>query len=73
MLYRFRGMSVFLTLDFDSGFHQIQLDDKSKPKTAFFLGHGHYQWKVLPMEVYDAPAYVFYTMMQTLRKLQYAI
>ena len=51
VLYRFRGKSVFSTLDFDSGFHQIRIADESKPKTAFSLRHGHYQWKVLPMGV----------------------
>ena len=38
----------FSTLDMTSSFHQIMLDEKSRPSTAFSTINGHYQFKRLP-------------------------
>lgn len=43
-------------LDLQSGFHQIALDDDTKPYTAFTVpGRGLYQFKVLPFGLSNAP------------------
>lgn len=38
----------FSTLDMTSSFHQIELDAKSRPYTAFSTPNGHYQYTRLP-------------------------
>lgn len=38
----------FSTLDMTSSFHQIELDRKSRPYTAFSTSNGHYQYTRLP-------------------------
>ncbi|CAF1043476.1 unnamed protein product, partial [Didymodactylos carnosus] len=41
----------FTTLDFKSGYHQIPLDRKDRPKTAFSTRDNRYQFTVLPQGV----------------------
>ena len=50
------GAKYFSCLDAASGFHQILLKDEDKPKTAFRTPFGHYQFKVLPFGLTNAPA-----------------
>lgn len=46
----------FSVMDLQSGFHQIPLDKKSRPTTAFSTENGFYQWKVLPFGLSVAPS-----------------
>ena len=50
------GAKHFSCLDAASGFHQILLKEADKPKTAFRTPFGHYQFKVLPFGLTNAPA-----------------
>ena len=50
------GAKYFSCLDAASGFHQILLKDEDKPKTAFRTPFGHYQFRVLPFGLTNAPA-----------------
>ena len=46
----------FTTLDLTSGFHQIQMDEESIPKTAFNTDEGHFEFKRMPFGLKNAPA-----------------
>ena len=47
--------SVFSTIDMMQGFHQIELEDESKPMTAFSTAQGHYQYVRMPFGLKSAP------------------
>lgn len=61
------GCSVFSSLDLTSGFWQVPLDEQSKQKTAFQTSDGHYQFKVLPFGLCNAPATFQHMMQQSLQ------
>ena len=45
----------YSTIDFKSGYFQVGLDEKDRPKTAFSTRDQHYQFKVLPQGVTNGP------------------
>lgn len=62
---KLHGAKYFSSLDAASGFHQILLKPEDRPKTAFRTPFGHYQFKVLPFGLTNAPA-TFQTVMNEL-------
>ena len=45
----------YTTIDFKSGYFQVGLDPKDRPKTAFSTLDQHYQFRVLPQGVTNGP------------------
>jgi hypothetical protein len=57
--------TIFSTLDYTSGFWQMQLDEDSQPLTAFTIpGKGQYHWVTSPMGLLGCPA-SFQRLMET--------
>ena len=51
------GAKIFTTLDLQSGYYHITLDNKSQAKTAFVTLFGKYEFNAVPFGLAQAPAY----------------
>ncbi|RXN24698.1 Retrovirus-related Pol poly from transposon [Labeo rohita] len=50
------GSCWFSSLDLRSGYWQVELASEARPKTAFTIGQGLWQFKVMPFGLCNAPA-----------------
>ena len=69
LLQRIGQASLFTKIDLASGFHQVPVKHSSREATAFSTaepvrGHSHFQWRVMPFGLINAPA-TFQRLMET--------
>ncbi len=50
------GSCWFSSLDLRSGYWQVELAAEARPKTAFTIGQGLWQFRVMPFGLWNAPA-----------------
>lgn len=70
-LFDMLGKSTyFTTLDLASGYHQLEVREEDRPKTAFSTPSGHYEFNRMPFGLKTAPATFQRAMDNVLRGLQ---
>nr|GFB08956.1 TPA: orf y [Tanacetum cinerariifolium] len=70
LLTLLRGKSIFSSFDCKSRFWQVLLDEQSQLLTAFTCPNGHFQWKVVPFSLKQAPSIFQRHMQNALRGLE---
>ena len=56
LLDQLRGCTVFSKMDLFQGYHQVEVLEEHRHKTAFLLKYRLYEFNVLPLGLVNAPA-----------------
>ncbi|XP_056303592.1 uncharacterized protein LOC130215772 [Danio aesculapii] len=67
------GAQVFSTIDLASGYHQVAVDEKDRPKTAFTTPFGLFEYRRMPFGLCNAPATFQRLMQATMSDLVFQI
>ena len=62
------GARLFSTLDLASGYHQVAVDDRDRPKTAFTTPFGLFEWTRMPFGLANAPPHFSRLMQYVMRE-----
>lgn len=65
------GSKLFSTLYLPSGYHQFEVNEKDRPKTAFVTKHGLFEYTRMPFGLCNAPSTFQRGMELVLRWLQW--
>jgi len=65
------GVRWFSTLDLKSGYHQVEMAEEDKKKTAFSFGQGLWHFRVMPFGLCNAPSCFERLMERVLEGLQW--
>jgi hypothetical protein len=57
-----QGVCVFSKIDIRSGYHQLKIPECDRPKSAFSLRYGLYEYTMISFRLTNAPAYFMYLM-----------
>jgi hypothetical protein len=57
-----QGVCVFSKIDIQSGYHQLKIPECDRPKSAFNLRYGLYEYTMISFGLTNAPAYFMYLM-----------
>jgi len=49
------GSTYFTTLELASGYRQVEVEEYDKEKTAFSKDSGHYEFNVMPQQLFNSP------------------
>lgn len=68
MLDELHGATYFTKLDLKIGYHQVCVHPIDVPKTVFYSHNGHYEYLVMPFDLYNSPS-IFQAIMNPIFRL----